>query len=77
LIATLSEYSKTYRPFFSDSGYAELLIQYYIDGNRTVGEIAKKVIMDCRKGVMEAVHQYIMLLIKFDLVDVIEIETKL
>jgi hypothetical protein len=77
LIVALSEYSKTYRPFFSDSGYAELLIQYYIDGNRTVGEIAKKVIMDCRKGAMEAVHQYIMLLIKFDLVEVIECEKKL
>jgi hypothetical protein len=68
----LSKYIKKYRPLFSDSSYAELLIQYYIDGKRTVAEIAEKVMMDCRKGDMEAVHQYIQLLMKLDLLNYVE-----
>jgi len=72
LKAELSKYSKKYRPLFSDSSYAELLIQYYIDGKRTVAEIAEKVMMDCRKGDMEAVHQYIQLLMKLDLLNCVE-----
>jgi hypothetical protein len=68
----LSQYSKKYRPFFSDSYYAELLIQYYIDGKRTAAEIAENVIMDCHSGDIEAVQQYIQLLLKLDLIDYIE-----
>lgn len=70
----LEQYSKRYRPLYKDSYYAELLTQYYIDGKRTAAEIARKVIMDCRGGDMEAVHQYILLLIRFDLVDIVETE---
>ncbi|MDF2675389.1 MAG: hypothetical protein K0R09_3661 [Clostridiales bacterium] len=68
----LKQYSKNYRIHFSDSYYAELLVQYYIDGKRTAAEISKNVIMDCRNGDMEAVHQYIQLLIKLDLVELIK-----
>ncbi len=69
LIELLNNYNKMYRSFFSDPYYAELLIQYYIDGKRTVAEIANNVIMDCRGGNMEAVHKYILLLKNCDLVD--------
>ncbi len=65
----LIQYTKNYRPLFSDSSYAELLMQYYIDGRRNAAEIAKNVIMDCRNGNMEAVHQYIQLLVLLGLVD--------
>lgn len=68
----LEQYIKNYRIQFSDSSYAELLIQYYIDGKRTAAEIAKNVIMDCRNGDEETVHQYIQLLLKLDLVDLIK-----
>lgn len=74
LVTALGDYIKGYRPLFSDSAYAELLIQYYIDGKSTINEIAKKVIIDCRDGDIEAVRQYILLLEKFDLVDIEEEE---
>lgn len=70
----LDVYDKTYRPAFKDFGYAEILIQYYMDGKRTAAEIADKVIMDCRGGSIEAVHQYIMLLNEFDLVGITKLE---
>lgn len=69
LMEALNEYNRKYRQHFNDPYYAELLIQYYMDGKRNVFEIGERVIMDCRSGSIVAVHQYISLLIKFGLVD--------
>ncbi len=52
------------------SGHSfDAVIQYNIDGKRNLFEIAREAILEMQEGSVEYVHEYVQLLIKFNLVE--------
>ena len=45
-------------------------IEYYMDGKRTLYEIARLALLENRAGSVEIVHEYVQLLIKYGIVTV-------
>ncbi len=53
------------------SGHSfDAVIQYNIDGKRNLFEIAREAILEMQEGSVEYVHEYVQLLIKFNLVEI-------
>lgn len=46
------------------------LIEYYMDGKRSLGEIARLALLENRAGGIELVHEYVQLLVKYGIVEV-------
>ena len=66
--AAMAAFSKGAEKRMNDPKVAEILTQYYIDGKRTIEEIAECVSIDCREADKAAIREYIQLLADMNLV---------
>jgi hypothetical protein len=56
---------KVFNPHYLDS-----TVQFYIDGKRSLWEIARQAMLETRDGSVEYVHHYVQMLLTLDLVEV-------
>ncbi len=70
LMAALKAYTdKNAKKVFSIYSF-ESLVTYYMDGKRTVNEIAHEAVIESRNGSVEMVRDFVQLLVKFGLVEI-------
>ncbi|MCL2007820.1 MAG: DUF4910 domain-containing protein [Treponema sp.] len=71
LYAAYTAYNKGSRKKFKSSGDSEALIQFYMDGKRSIFEIARELRLELNDGDPDIVMDYIKLLEQYKLVDII------
>jgi len=70
LFKAFTDYNKGNRSKLLSSHQSEVLIQYYMDGKRTVHDIAGELWVENRDGSPEIVYEYIKLLELYGLVEI-------
>lgn len=61
---------KTYHPGLQSSHTFDAIVQFNLDGKRSLWEVARQSILEAGEGSVEYVHQYVQLLKSFGLVEV-------
>lgn len=70
LMAAYNAYvDNNYKKVYSAHTF-ESFVQYYMDGKRTVNEIAHEAVLESRNGDVEMVHDFVQLLVKYGIVEI-------